>query len=142
MTRRKFFQTSCTFCLLGATGTFLSELEACSPSYQVINTEIIDDTIQIGLASFAHSNLQLVRPTGWLYDIAVQKKENEYEALLLECTHQKNQLVPAGNGFFAVSMAVSLTSMESFKSLLETLKIFNQCESGEIFANGMRIMVK
>ena len=100
MKRRKFLQTSCNFCLLGAAGIFLSELEACSPAYQVIKTEIIHDTVQIGLALFAQSNLQFVRPKGWYYDIAVQKKENAYEAMLLQCTHQRNQLIPAANGFF------------------------------------------
>jgi len=97
--RRTFIQTSCNFCLFGAAGILLSELEGCSPSYQVIKSEITHDTVQIGLASFAQSNLQFVRPKGWYYDIAVQKKENVYEALLLQCTHQNNQLIPAGNGF-------------------------------------------
>ena len=60
----------------------------------------MDDEIQIPIASLNQSALQLVRPKGWLYDIAVQKKQdNTYEALLLQCTHQNNQLAPNGNGY-------------------------------------------
>jgi Rieske Fe-S protein len=29
----------------------------------------------------------------------VQKKDDHYEALLMQCTHQNNQLTPTGNGF-------------------------------------------
>jgi Rieske Fe-S protein len=101
MERRKFLKSSCNICLLAATGYFLSELTACSPAaYHVIKTEIINDEIQIPVASFTQSNMQFVRPKGWYYDIAVQKKEdNTYEALLMQCTHQENQLTPASNGY-------------------------------------------
>ena len=52
------------------------------------------------LTMFDKSPLQFVRPKGWYYDIAVQKKEdNSYSALLMQCTHQENQLTPTGNGF-------------------------------------------
>jgi len=61
----------------------------------------VNDTIQIPLSSFGQSSFQLVRPSGWYYDIAVEKKnEGLYESMLLQCTHQRNQLVPAGNGYF------------------------------------------
>lgn len=101
MERRKFIKSSCNFCLLAATGYFLSELSACSPaSYKVIKTEIVNNSIEIPLASFSESNFQFVRPKGWYYDIAVQKKEQDvYDALLMQCTHQNNQLFPTGNGY-------------------------------------------
>jgi Rieske Fe-S protein len=100
MERRQFVKSSCNFCLLAATGYFLSELTACSPGYKVIKTEIINNKVEIPLASFSQSNFQFIRPKGWYYDIAVQKKEqNVYEALLMQCTHQNNQLIPTGNGY-------------------------------------------
>ena len=36
----------------------------------------------------------------FLYDIAVEKNEdNNFRALLMQCTHQENQLTQQGNGF-------------------------------------------
>jgi len=87
--------------MLLTAGLILPMLPGCGPAaYQVIHTEIHDDQIQVPLAGFAQSPLQLVRPNGWLYAIAVRKKEdNTYSALLLKCTHQDNQLTTTGNGF-------------------------------------------
>jgi Rieske Fe-S protein len=100
MQRRLFIKSSCNMCLLAGAGYFLSDLVACSPAYNVIKTEVVNNEIQIPLAGFVQSNLQFVRPKGWYYDIAVQKKENDiYEALLLQCTHQNNQLTPNGHGY-------------------------------------------
>lgn len=101
MERRQFLTSSCNLCLLAATGYFLSELTACSPStYKVIKTEIIGDEIQVPIASFINSPLQFLRPKDWSYDIAVQKTgDSSYQALLMQCTHQENQLTPTGNGY-------------------------------------------
>jgi nitrite reductase/ring-hydroxylating ferredoxin subunit len=100
MERRKFITTSCNVCLLAATGYLVSGLSSCSPAYPVFSTEIINDEIQLPLSSLVSPNLQLIRPKGWLYDIALQKKADAtYEALLLKCTHQDNQLSPSGNRY-------------------------------------------
>ena len=99
MERRKFLKSSCNVCLLAASGYFLSELSACSPTYKVIKSDIVNDSVQMPLNTLTQSSFQFVRPKGWYYDIAVQKKDDHYEALLLQCTHQNNQLVPTGNGF-------------------------------------------
>ena len=49
--------------------------------------------------------MQLVRPNGWFFDIAVEKKgENNYLALLLQCTHQENQITPMGKDGFYCSL--------------------------------------
>jgi Rieske Fe-S protein len=99
MERRQFLISSCNFCLLTAAGAILSELSSCSPAYQVFKTDIVNDAVKLPLASFNNSAWQFVRPKGWYYDIAVQKKDQAYEALLMQCTHQNNQLMPTGNGF-------------------------------------------
>lgn len=86
--------------MLAGSGLFLSELSSCTSSSQVIKTEAVNNRIQIPVIAFAQSDLKIIRVKGSFYDIAVQKKENNvYEALLLECTHQSNQLVPNGHGY-------------------------------------------
>src|SRR5258708_9580523 len=101
MERRAFLKSSCNVCMLLTAGLILPMLPGCGPAaYQVIHTEIHDNLIEIPLTGFAQSPLQLVRPKGWLYAIAVRKKEdNTYSALLLKCTHQDNQLTASGSGF-------------------------------------------
>ena len=87
--------------MLVAAGYFLPKLTGCSPAaYAVFKTEVTDKKITMPLSMFDQNSLQFVRPKGWYYDIAVQKKEdNSYSALLLMCTHQENQLTPKATGF-------------------------------------------
>ncbi|PWT78328.1 MAG: hypothetical protein C5B59_02005 [Bacteroidetes bacterium] len=100
MERRQFIKSSCQACLLGASGVLLAELVACSPGYQIIKTEVVDNSLDVPLSAFAQSNIQFVRPRGWSYDLVVQKKaDDHFESMLLQCTHQQNQVVPTGNGF-------------------------------------------
>jgi Rieske Fe-S protein len=101
MERRAFIKSSCNICLLLTAGALLPTLSGCGPAaYKVIDTGIHNDQVEIPLAGFAQSPLQLVRPKGWFYSIAVRKKEdNTYSALLLKCTHQDNQLTAATNGY-------------------------------------------
>src|SRR5882757_252251 len=102
MERREFIKSSCNVCMLLTAGLILPMLPGCGPAaYQVIHTEVRNDGIEIPLSSFTQQYpLQLVRPNGWLYAIAVRKKEdNTYSALLLKCTHQDNQLTASANGF-------------------------------------------
>ena len=101
MQRRDFIKSSCNICLLLTAGALLPTLSGCGPAaYKVISTESHNDQIVLPLAGFTQSPLQLVRPQGWLYSIAVRKKEdNTYSALLLKCTHQDNQLTAASNGY-------------------------------------------
>lgn len=102
MQRRQFIKNSCNACLLLAAGYILPELTGCTPSkYAIINTASpVNDIIEVPLAAFTQSALQIVRPKGWYYDIAVQKKnDNTFSSLLLQCTHQDNQLDITGNGY-------------------------------------------
>lgn len=101
MERREFIKSSCNVCLLLTAGLILPILPGCGPAaYQVIHSDIVDDKIAIPLTTFTQSPLQVVRPKGWLYAIAVRKKDdNTYSALLMKCTHQDNQLTASGNGF-------------------------------------------
>jgi Rieske Fe-S protein len=84
-----------------AAGSIFPGLTGCSPRYSVFKTDIVDKKITLPLAAFQKSSMQLVRPNGWLFDIAVEKKaDNDYLALLLQCTHQENQLTAMGTAGF------------------------------------------
>jgi nitrite reductase/ring-hydroxylating ferredoxin subunit len=101
MQRKDFIKSTCNFCLLGAAGLLLPDLIGCSPAIPVFKTTVINNNqIQIPLTIFDRSPIQFIRPKGWYYDIAIQKKEDStYSAILLKCTHQDNQLIAVGNGF-------------------------------------------
>ena len=103
MQRRNFIKSSCTTCLLAATGWMLPALAltGCGPAaYQVFSTEEKEDRLEVPADAFAKGPLVLVRPKGWFYSIALRKHEdNTYSALLLKCTHQDNQLTAASDGY-------------------------------------------
>jgi Rieske Fe-S protein len=98
--RREFIKSSCNACLLAATGALFSELAACSPAARVLKVPVSNNSVQVPLTAFTTGPLVIVRPSGWLYDIAVRKiADGQYDALLLQCTHQQNQLVVNSNGY-------------------------------------------
>lgn len=100
MDRKGFLKISCNTCLLGAAAMLLPNITGCSPAYSVFKTAAAENKITVPLSLFEKNKIQFVRPKGWLYDIAVQQKEDgTYAALLMQCTHMDNQLVPAQNGF-------------------------------------------
>jgi Rieske Fe-S protein len=103
MQRRDFLKSSCTTCLLAATGWMLPAvaLTGCGPAaWQVFSTEEREDRIEVPADTFIKGPLVLVRPKGWFYSIALRKHEdNTYSALLLKCTHQDNQLTASSDGF-------------------------------------------
>jgi Rieske Fe-S protein len=85
---------------MAGAGFLIKDLIACSPTSKVLKLPISENTVRMPLTSFTTEQLQIVRPDGWFYDIAVRKSsEEEYEALLLQCTHQQNQLIANQNGF-------------------------------------------
>src|ERR1700712_2346921 len=98
--RRSFLKSTCQLCMLAAAGVLVSELESCSPGAKVLKAPISADGVRIPLASFAGQPVLLVRPEGWLFDLAVKKKPDQtYEALLLQCTHQQNRLAVMADGY-------------------------------------------
>jgi len=103
MQRRHFLKSSCNICLLGAAGFALPKLTGCSPALHstgVYKATIVGNAVEIPLVLFEKTSLQIVRPLGWFYDIAVEKRANNtYAALLLQCTHQDNQLTASGTGY-------------------------------------------
>jgi Rieske Fe-S protein len=99
MNRKDFIKASCNFCLLRTAAMLLPNLTGCSPSYSVFSTEKKNNELQLPLTLFDKSPLQIVRVKGINYDIAVHKKENDFTALLLRCTHAENEVLPDRNGY-------------------------------------------
>lgn len=103
MQRRQFLKSSCNICILGAAGYMLPKLTGCSPAQplaSVYKTSVVNKQVLVPVNMFAKSATQIVRPAGWYYDIAVEKRaDNTYKALLMQCTHQDNQLNISGTGF-------------------------------------------
>jgi nitrite reductase/ring-hydroxylating ferredoxin subunit len=100
MERRKFLKDGCRTCLFIGAGFLMTDLAACSPASQIVHLPVSDNSVRLPLSYFAKHTIQIIRPQGWVYDIAVRKTGNDqYEALFLQCTHQKNQLITDGSGY-------------------------------------------
>ena len=101
MDRKEFLKRSCQGCLFGTAAILLPSLTGCSPAvFNVYKTAVANNMIELPLSLFEKNSLQIIRPQGWQYDIAVQKKpEGNYTAILMECTHMENQLIASQNGF-------------------------------------------
>jgi nitrite reductase/ring-hydroxylating ferredoxin subunit len=98
--RRKFISSACKACIFAGAGFLISDLAACSTPAKIIRLPISQDSVRFPLTAFATESIQLIRPEGWYYDIAVRKTgPDQFEALLLECTHQQNQLITISNGY-------------------------------------------
>ncbi len=98
MKRRDFLHASCQLCMLGSAGVVLPGLLSCSLAYPVFKTMVENKQLSVPLSLFDKSAIVLVRPDGWFYDIAVHRQDNQqYIALLMQCTHQSTQLTVEGN---------------------------------------------
>jgi Rieske Fe-S protein len=98
--RRKFLTSACKACLLAGAGFLVADLTACSSSTKIIRLPVNQNSVRVPITAFAQAPILIVRPEGWLYDIAVRKTAmDQYEALLLQCTHQQNQLMVNSNGY-------------------------------------------
>jgi Rieske Fe-S protein len=98
--RRKFLTSACKGCLFAGAGFLISDLTACSPSAKIMRLPITQDSVRFPISAFTTESIQLIRPESWYYDIAVRKTgTDQFDALLLECTHQQNQLIAISNGY-------------------------------------------
>jgi Rieske Fe-S protein len=98
--RRKFLTSACKACLFAGAGFLISDLTTCSPSLKIMRLPITQDSVRFPISAITTESIQLIRPEGWYYDIAVRKTgTDQFDALLLECTHQQNQLIALSNGY-------------------------------------------
>jgi len=101
MQRRDFLKATCRLCLLGTAGLLVTQT-GCAPATgnAIYKTAISNNEVEVPLALFDKAPLQYIRPNGWYYDIAVQKNQDGFTALLMQCTHQNNQLTLSGDTYY------------------------------------------
>lgn len=86
--------------MLSLAGVSIFETESCSPAQNIIKITVDNNKITVPLSLFENTNLQIVRPHGSMYDIALRKDDDKnFIALLLQCTHQDNALNVLPMGF-------------------------------------------
>lgn len=105
MERRDFIKTTCLTCagILGA-GSVLSLLNSCAP-LPVLKTSTSDKVVVVPDSSFkADQNLLVIKNSNLEFDILlVKKKDNTYNALYMQCTHQSQPLTASKSGLFCAS---------------------------------------
>jgi Rieske Fe-S protein len=99
MERRQFLRVTGAACATAGIALSAGSLTSCS-QLPIYKTTIVKNKILVPLSLFQQTNLQLVKPDGYEYNIALQKEtDGTFTALLLKCTHSDNQLSSTGNGF-------------------------------------------
>jgi len=69
-------------------------------SIPVYDAPITEDRVKIPLSLFVGNEVHIIRPAGFPYNIALQRKsDGTFLALLLRCTHADNQVNYGGNGY-------------------------------------------
>lgn len=105
MLRRDFIKSTCVTCagVLGGSA-LLSMLNSCAP-LPVIKTSSKDKTLLIPESSFVdHQNLLIIKNSNFEFDILlVKKKDNTYNALYMQCSHENQPLSATKSGLFCSS---------------------------------------
>lgn len=104
MDRKKFIK-ACGFACVGGTA-FMALLQSCASINYFAQTSLEGDRIMVKKSEFLKTEKEkfverkfvLVKTEKFGYPIGVYKiNENEYSALLLQCTHKGCELQPQGN---------------------------------------------
>ncbi len=104
MNRKEFIKT-CGFACLGSTGLGLL-LKSCVSSNYFAQTSIIENRILINKTEFQKTEKEkiterkfvLIKSEKFAYPIGLYKiSDNEFSALLLQCTHNSCELQPQGD---------------------------------------------
>jgi Rieske Fe-S protein len=100
-TRRDFLKDSCKACAgTSMVGLLMTQLSSCA-SLPVYKSNLSAATVDVPLASFAESNMVIVRDMQTPFDIVVVKKSaTEYNALYLKCTHRENPVSATKTGLY------------------------------------------
>ncbi|MES2134281.1 MAG: Rieske 2Fe-2S domain-containing protein [Bacteroidota bacterium] len=137
MLRRDFIKTTCVTCagVLGG-GALLSMLNSCAP-LPVIKTSSKDKTLLIPESSFADKqNLLIIKNSNFDFDILlVKKKDNTYNALYMQCSHENQPLSATKSGLFCSShgSAFNLEGEVTVQPATKPLKKFKtQIENNNI----------
>ncbi|HEY4787820.1 MAG TPA: Rieske (2Fe-2S) protein [Bacteroidales bacterium] len=99
MERRNFLKTTGSVCAMVSIAMVTGSLTSCS-QLPIYKTAILENKVAVPLNLFQQTSLQIIKPAGYDYNIALQKEnDGTFTALLLRCTHSDNQLSSTGNGF-------------------------------------------
>ncbi len=105
MERREFIRTSCLTCasIIGA-GTIASILNSCA-ALPTLKTDTKEKTLLIPAKTFLENQTVLIVKNPQLeFDILlVKKKDNTYNALYMQCSHQNQPLSATKSGLFCAS---------------------------------------
>lgn len=99
MERKEFLKSACSICVAIGAGVVLGALESCS-NLPIYKTKISENKISVPSSIFEQTDLHIIRPNGFEFDIALRKvSEGQFTALLLRCTHADNQLTPTDTSY-------------------------------------------
>ena len=100
MERRKFLEDACSLCLIAGSGFLLGGLASCS-SIPVYEAGLTGNKVTVPASLLADGTVHIVRPAGYAYDVALQRKpDGSILSLLLRCTHAENQVAWTGDGYY------------------------------------------
>jgi nitrite reductase/ring-hydroxylating ferredoxin subunit len=137
MQRRDFIKTTCLGCagILGGSA-LLSMLNSCSP-LPVLKTSSKDNVLSVPESSFVENqNVLIIKNTNFEFDILlVKKKDNTYNALYMQCTHENQPLSATKSGLFCSShgSAFNLEGEVTVQPATKALKKFRtQTENNNV----------
>lgn len=105
MERRDFIKSTCIACAsVSGLGAISSLLSGCTPLAS-LKTSSVNNMISIPESSFiANQTILLVKNSQSDYDILlVKKKDNTYNALYMQCSHENQPLTATKSGLFCAS---------------------------------------
>lgn len=105
MKRREFIKSSCISCAsLVGVSALTSILNSCA-SLPVLKINSSEKMVAVPLSSFIENqNLLIVKNPQLEFDILViKKKDNTYNALYMQCSHQSQPLTANKSGLFCAS---------------------------------------
>ncbi len=100
MQRREFLKSSCTLCMAFTAGLITSETLISCTSFPVYEAVINANKISVPISIFQKQKINIIHAGDLKYYIALEEKKNgNYTAFLLECTHASTPLNFTGKIF-------------------------------------------
>lgn len=102
MDRRNFVKKTCSICMaISGAGIVLSQIESCGTPAAMVKTNSDKNKILIDITSLdASKPYYIVRDSNLEYDVLLLKKEEQYLAFYMQCTHENNPVHYNGNQFY------------------------------------------
>ncbi len=100
MERKEFIKLSCSLCAAVGAGLSLGGFAGCTP-IPVYRTSVSNGRISVPLSALQGSDVHILRPDNYLFDVAVRKTaDGNFLALILRCTHAANEVEYSGDAFY------------------------------------------